>query len=85
MHYLPEPKQDGAIAKTAVLLVNLGTPDAPTPQQVRRVSEAVLSDPRVIEIPRASLVADPARLCTQYETEEIGQEIRQYLSSEGSP
>ena len=54
MHYLPEPKQEhGAIAKTAVLLVNLGTPDAPTPQAVRRYLKQFLSDPRVIEIPRA--------------------------------
>src|SRR3982074_2770647 len=54
MHYLPEPKQEhGATAKTAVLLVNLGTPDAPTPQAVRRYLKQFLSDPRVIEIPRA--------------------------------
>ncbi len=36
----------------AVLLVNLGTPDAPTPQAVRRFLRQFLSDPRVIEIPR---------------------------------
>src|SRR5256886_8749885 len=54
MRYLPEPKQErSAIAKTAVLLVNLGTPDAPTPQAVRRYLKQFLSDPRVIEIPRA--------------------------------
>src|ERR1700704_3636974 len=54
MHYLPEPKQEhGAIAKTAILLVNLGTPDSPTPRAVRRYLKQFLSDPRVIEIPRA--------------------------------
>ncbi len=36
----------------AVLLVNLGTPDAPTPQAVGRYLRQFLSDPRVIEIPR---------------------------------
>jgi ferrochelatase len=37
--------------KTAVLLVNLGTPEAPTTQAVRRYLREFLSDPRVIEIP----------------------------------
>jgi protoporphyrin/coproporphyrin ferrochelatase len=35
-----------------VLLVNLGTPDAPTPAAVRRFLAAFLSDPRVVEAPR---------------------------------
>ncbi|HMU87618.1 MAG TPA: ferrochelatase, partial [Agitococcus sp.] len=34
-----------------VVLVNLGTPDAPTPQAVRRYLRQFLSDRRVIEIP----------------------------------
>src|SRR5664279_4005108 len=37
--------------KIGVLLVNLGTPDAPTPSAVRRYLAEFLSDPRVIEIP----------------------------------
>jgi ferrochelatase len=39
--------------RTAVLLTNLGTPDAPTPAAVRRYLAQFLSDPRVVEIPRA--------------------------------
>jgi len=35
-----------------VLLVNLGTPDAPTTRAVRRYLAEFLSDPRVVEIPR---------------------------------
>mgnify|MGYP001045610467 CR=1 FL=1 len=35
-----------------VLLVNLGTPDAPTTAAVRRYLAEFLSDPRVIEVPR---------------------------------
>lgn len=38
--------------KTGVLLVNLGTPDAPTPSAVRRYLKQFLSDRRVIEVPR---------------------------------
>ena len=36
----------------AVLLVNLGTPAAPTPAAVRRYLAEFLADPRVIELPR---------------------------------
>jgi ferrochelatase len=37
---------------TAVLLVQLGTPDAPTTPALRRYLRQFLSDPRVIELPR---------------------------------
>jgi len=39
-------------ACTGVLLTNLGTPDAPTPQAVRRYLGEFLWDSRVVEIPR---------------------------------
>jgi ferrochelatase len=35
-----------------LLLVNLGTPDAPTPESVRRFLDEFLSDPDVIDFPR---------------------------------
>lgn len=35
-----------------ILLVNLGTPDAPTTSAVRRYLAEFLSDPRVVEVPR---------------------------------
>lgn len=38
--------------KIGVLLVHLGTPDAPTPAAVRRYLREFLSDPRVIQTPR---------------------------------
>ncbi len=37
--------------RVGVLLVNLGTPDAPEPGAVRRYLKEFLSDPRVVEIP----------------------------------
>ena len=40
------------MALPGVLLVNLGTPDAPTPSAVRRYLREFLSDPRVVELPR---------------------------------
>src|SRR5688572_24491503 len=39
-------------APVGILLVNLGTPDAPTSQAVRAYLREFLSDPRVVEIPR---------------------------------
>ncbi len=42
----------GNAPRTAVLLCNLGTPDAPTPAAVRRYLAEFLSDHRVVEIPR---------------------------------
>jgi ferrochelatase len=46
------PHTHGTIAKTAVMLVNLGTPDAPTATAVRAYLKQFLSDPRVVEIPK---------------------------------
>ncbi len=48
------PSDHPAVAapRVGVLLVNLGPPDAPTPQAVRRYLKQFLSDPRVVEIPR---------------------------------
>ena len=43
-HAMPE--------RTAVLLVQLGTPDAPETSAVRRYLREFLSDPRVVEIPK---------------------------------
>ncbi|MEO7245051.1 MAG: ferrochelatase [Rubrivivax sp.] len=65
----------GQPERTAVLLVNLGTPDAPTAPAVRRYLAEFLSDPRVIEIPRAAwwlilhgiiLRTRPARSAAKY-------------------
>ena len=42
---LPSPK-------VGVLIVNLGTPDAPEPGAVRAYLKQFLSDPRVVELPR---------------------------------
>ncbi|MBC7686489.1 MAG: ferrochelatase [Bdellovibrionales bacterium] len=46
------PFAHGTVARSAVVLVNLGTPDAPTRSAVRRYLKQFLGDPRVVEIPR---------------------------------
>ncbi len=51
--YWPEaPYHHGTVARTGVLLVNLGTPTAPTAAALRPYLKQFLSDPRVVEIPR---------------------------------
>jgi ferrochelatase len=53
MSYRSEPPfTHGGAARIGVLLVNLGTPDAPTPAALRRYLAEFLSDPRVVEIPK---------------------------------
>ena len=57
MAYRPEPASpspsSAPVLRTAVVLCNLGTPDAPTTTAVRRYLAEFLSDPRVVEIPAA--------------------------------
>lgn len=51
--FLPEPPhRHGTPSSTAIVVVNLGTPDAPTAPALKRYLREFLSDPRVVEIPR---------------------------------
>ena len=51
--FAPEPPhRHGQPQRTAILLCNLGTPDAPTAAALRRYLGQFLSDRRVVEIPR---------------------------------
>jgi ferrochelatase len=53
MAYQIEPGfTHGTPVKTGVLLINLGTPDAPTAKAVRPYLKEFLGDPRVVEIPK---------------------------------
>lgn len=48
------PHLHGSAERTAVVLINLGTPDAATPSALRRYLGEFLWDRRVVEIPRAA-------------------------------
>lgn len=53
MPFKTEPSHThGNLSNTAIVLVNLGTPDAPTASALRRYLKEFLSDPRVVEIPK---------------------------------
>ena len=54
MAFHPEPAfKHGQAPRTAIVLCNLGTPDEPTAPALRRYLAEFLSDPRVVEIPKA--------------------------------
>ncbi|MGY1408081.1 MULTISPECIES: ferrochelatase [unclassified Luteimonas] len=48
----PAPAPGGATPDTAVILVNLGTPEAPTADAVKRYLGEFLGDPFVVQIPK---------------------------------
>ncbi|GAB4058417.1 ferrochelatase [Uliginosibacterium sediminicola] len=84
--YLPEPPhKHGQAAALGILLINLGTPDEPTPKAVRRYLKQFLWDPRVVEIPRAVwwLILNGIILNTRPKAS--AQKYAKVWSSEGSP
>jgi len=53
MKYIGTPQfRHGTPEKLGILMVNLGTPDAPETPEVRRYLAQFLADPRIIELPR---------------------------------
>ncbi|MEW6314716.1 MAG: ferrochelatase [Pseudomonadota bacterium] len=86
MAFHPEPAyQHGTIPKTAVLLVNLGTPDAPTPQALRPYLREFLSDPRVVEIPRPVWWLILNGIILNLRPKESAKKYASIWTSEGSP
>ena len=71
--------------KTAVLLVNLGTPDAPTAPAVRRYLKEFLSDPRVVEIPRVVWWLILNGIILPIRSGRSAQKYAQVWMKEGSP
>ena len=73
------------VGDVGVLLVNLGTPDAPEPAAVRKYLAEFLSDPRVVEIPPAiwKPVLYGVILCTR--PAKSAKAYREIWTNEGSP
>jgi ferrochelatase len=86
MGFNPEPKfEHGRIASTAILLVNLGTPEAPTPGAVRRYLREFLSDPRVVEIPKPIWWLILNGIILNVRPRKSAEKYRAIWSQEGSP
>jgi len=81
----PDDHPDQPHARIGVLLVNLGTPDAPTAGAVRRYLAEFLSDRRVVEIP--PLVWQPILRGVVLRTRpaKSAHAYRQVWTEEGSP
>jgi ferrochelatase len=72
-------------AKTGVLLINLGTPDAPEVRAVRRYLAEFLSDPRVIEIPMFAWKPILHGIVLRTRPKTSAQAYDQIWTNEGSP
>ncbi len=68
-----------------VLLVNLGTPDAPTPAAVRRYLAQFLSDRRVVEIPRLAWLPILHGIVLRTRPRKSAHAYAQVWTDEGSP
>lgn len=85
-YFKPEPSsQHGSPARVGILLLNLGTPDAPTAKALRPYLKQFLSDPRVVEIPRAIwwLILNGIILNTR--PAKSAEKYAQIWTNEGSP
>jgi protoporphyrin/coproporphyrin ferrochelatase len=86
MSFEREPTyRHGSIAKTGIVLVNLGTPDAPTPPAVRRYLKQFLSDPRVVEIPAPVWQLILRLFILPFRPKASAQKYASIWSKEGSP
>lgn len=70
---------------TGILLVNLGTPDEPTPSAVRRYLAEFLSDQRVIEIPRVIWKLILHGIILRVRPTKVAHAYQQVWTGKGSP
>ena len=72
-------------AQVGVLLINLGTPDAPEERAVRRYLAEFLSDPRVIEIPGIAWKPILHGIILRTRPKKSAEAYNQIWTNEGSP
>lgn len=77
--------EHGTLSRTGVLLINLGTPDAPTPAAVRRYLKEFLADPRVVEIPRPVWLPILHGFVLTTRPKASAERYRMVWTAEGSP
>ena len=73
------------MSRLGVLLINLGTPDAPEAAAVRRYLAEFLSDPRVIEIPRIAWLPILHGIILRTRPKKSAHAYKQAWTEEGSP
>ena len=73
------------MSSAAVILANLGTPDAAEPKAVRRYLKEFLSDPRVVEIPALLWQPILRGVVLRTRPKKSAEAYRQIWTKEGSP
>ncbi len=76
---------DDRAPRSGVLLVNLGTPDAPQAPEVRRYLREFLMDPRVIDIPTPARVALVQGVIAPFRAPKSAEAYRLVWTERGSP
>ena len=76
---------DAAPQRIGVLLVNTGTPNDPTTRGVRRFLAQMLSDPRLVELPRALWLPVLHAVILRVRPRRSAHLYRKIWTSEGSP
>jgi protoporphyrin/coproporphyrin ferrochelatase len=71
--------------ETGVLLVNLGTPDEPTPGAVRRYLREFLSDRRVVELPRLAWLPILYLFVLPFRPGRVAKKYQSVWLKDGSP
>lgn len=79
------PDPHGAPPAPGVLLVNLGTPEAPTPGAVRRYLRQFLSDRRVVELPRLAWLPILYLLVLPLRPAKTARKYAKIWTADGSP
>lgn len=84
--FLPEPPHvHGNAPRVGVLLLNLGTPEAPTAKAVRPYLKQFLSDRRIVEIPRAIWWMILNLVILNIRPKKSAEKYAQIWTAEGSP
>ncbi len=83
--HAPQTHPSVEYGRIGVLLINLGTPDAPEAAAVRRYLAEFLSDPRVIEIPRLAWLPILHGIILRTRPKKSAHAYKQVWTSDGSP
>lgn len=84
-HFLPEPPLGHRPPRVGVLLINLGTPAAPTAEAVRPYLREFLSDQRVVELSRWLWQPILRGIILPFRAKKSAHGYRQIWQPEGSP
>lgn len=86
MRYISSPDfHHDAAERIGVLLVNSGTPRSPHPRDVRRFLSRMLSDPRIVEFPRAAWLPILHGLILPFRPRRSARKYRRIWTASGSP